>query len=80
MILKMFETVSRYTVIRNILRSPPFCQESKSNINTNIHSQKLNCIKLDCNNTFRGKQNKKNEYSKENKFLKKTKIEVEEVV
>ena len=28
----MFETLSRYTVIENILLSPPFCQVSKSNI------------------------------------------------
>ena len=70
MIFKMFETVSRYTIIRNILRSPPFCQESKRNINTNIQSKKMIYIKLDCNNMFRGNQNKKNEYSKENKFLK----------
>ena len=31
-IFRMFETLSRYTVIQNILLSPPFCQVSKSNI------------------------------------------------
>ena len=55
MIFKMFETVSRYTVIINILHSPPFCQESKSNINTNFQGQKMSYIKRDFNNTFRAK-------------------------
>ena len=36
----MFETLSRYTVIENILRSPPFCQVSKRNIITNYQIKK----------------------------------------
>ena len=34
MIFKKFETGSRYYYIQKILRSPPFCQESKNNKDT----------------------------------------------